>query len=296
MSAATPEPAATTFLPPGPYRVRSGYAGRRVVSAWVLRLLALLIAIGGAFYVQDGVRTLLHDQALVDDAEAREVPADFQGRVESRLGLLPSYRGTVRYDLPDGKEFSAKIDFSTLWKIDTQVPPTVRFRAAAPTDFVLNWAGTALGSRWVTLALLGGVLMLGFPALLWYLGRNVARRVDLVRALAAAGHELVLPLVAVTEQKQYGRVTRRTYASRLPGEGKPRKVQESWRPKHGGPCFVAPGQMLAVASVHEPDQALLLREDLWPLELPADVAAAVTARVAGAFAAAGGTAAAEERG
>ncbi len=265
------------FLPPGPYRVVRGYVGRRTVGAWVLRVLTLAMLVGGGLLMQKWVGELRHDAALWDDPQAIEVPAEFRGRVQSRLGMLPTYRGKVGFRLDQGGWQEGTIEFSTLLEVDDHAPTTVRVRPDAPQDFVFSWAATSLGSRWAMTGLMGAVFLLVLPASLWFFARHTGRRAELARCLAIEGEEHLLPVVGITEQKHYGKVRNRTFTVQLVGDGKPREVGGTFAAKHQA-FLVGGSHALVVTSPLLPGDGIVLRADLWPLDLPPEAVAAARQR------------------
>ncbi|MBL8756298.1 MAG: hypothetical protein JNK15_23585 [Planctomycetes bacterium] len=274
--------AATAWLPKGPWQVDPGYVRGKRIRGWLLRCVALAIAVAYAFFAQGEIGDLRRDAAIADDPAAIEVGADFDGRVESRWGLFAQYRGTVRFRTADGRPHSGKVDFSTMTEIDTKAPLTVRFVPGKPDEFVISWAAAAVGSRWLSLVVLAGFGLVLFPGMLWWLASGLLAQAALALALAVDGEQHVLRLVRVEEHKQYGRLVHRRFVAEMPGAKKSSFAYGVWKPKEGTACLVPPDGVLVVSSPLVPRQVLMLRHDLWPLRLPDQVRQEVLARLAAA--------------
>lgn len=259
---------------PRPWAFAPWYRRRRRLGALLLGLAAVLISLGGAYWLQGEWRQIAHDSALAADPNTVEVPADFEGRVETRYGLMASYRGTVRYELPDGSTHQAKVDFDTWAEIDNRIPVAVRFRADAPTDFVFSWAASAFGERWGMFGLFA-VVLLGFVAMPWWSARKFARQARLVAALAHDGQARRGRLVQVQEVKQYGRVVNRIHTVEVQLGEQLQRVHQPFPPRRGGAFRVGDEHVLLLVSPSYPRDVLVLREDLWPLQVDAATLAAV---------------------
>ncbi len=268
------------WLPAGPWPVEPGYVRGKRIRGWLLRCVALAVAIAYALYAQGEIADLARERAILARPDAVEVAAEFDGRVESRWGLFASYRGTVRFVAPGGVVQEGKVDFSTLTQIDTQAPVTVKFAPALPEQFVLSWAADAMGSRWVMLAILAGFGLLVLPGLFWWIGSLLFGQVDLALAVSVDGEQHVRRLVRVEEQKQYGKLIVRRYVVEVPTARGPKQLFAAWKQKEGTACLVPPDGVLVLSSPSVPKRVLVLRHDLWPLQLPDEVRQAVLQRLA----------------
>ena len=259
---------------PRPWQFASSYRRRRLLGAFLLRICAVLISLGGAFWLQGEWRQIAHDVALAADPNTVEVPADFEGRVETRFGLLASYRGTVRYDLPDGRTHQAKVDFDTWTEVDNRIPVAVRFRPDAPTDFVFSWAASTSGERWGMFGLFA-VVVLGFVAMPWWSARKFAQQARLLAALANDGEGRLGRLVQVQDVKPYGRVVNRIHTVEVQVGERVQRVNQAFPPRRGGAFRIGDEHVLLLASPSFPRDVLVLREDLWPLQVDAATLAKV---------------------
>lgn len=261
---------------PRPFRVVASYTRRRHLGVWLLRTLAVALSLVFAFALQDEWRELQRHAALRDDPQAIEVPADFEGRVSSRFGLLPSYRGTVVFDGADGRRQRGVVAFTAWHEVAPGTRTTVRFRPDAPDGFVFSWALAVHGQRW---SLLGVAILLAFVFVLlpWRLAQAFQRQLQLVAALAHDGQELLGELRGIDDVKQHGRVVQRVHKVDLVVDGARLRLHAAFAPRHGGAFLVGEQHVLLLWSKSRPKQALVLREDLWPLQVDAATVAKVRA-------------------
>jgi len=262
--------AAVPSLPPGPYRIANAYGRRSLTAGLIMHgvgvgFLALAVALLWA-----ELPRILRDREIWRADDAVTVPAEFDGEVRSKLGLFPRYSGTVRYPKPDGAVGEGQASFTTLVEVDTEVPIEVRFRAAEPDDFVLSWAGENVGARLWAQALLASVVGLVLPGLCFFTGwRSLGQR-RFAQALSEDGEATLARVTGIDEQRQHGRIIVRRVSVEIPTADGVRKVVEPFQPKQGLPFFVDDERTLALTSARFPKRAIVLRHDLWPLELVAD--------------------------
>ncbi|MCA8965865.1 MAG: hypothetical protein KDC48_13355 [Planctomycetes bacterium] len=272
------------FLPAGPYRLAGGYARRAFLLGWMLRGFGLLFVALLAWVMSQRVPALLQDAAIWNAADAVEAPAEFEGRVSSRLGVWPEYRGTVRFVAADGSRHEQRLEFETLLEIDRDTPSVVRYLPSDPDAFVYCWAGENITQRWLSLLVLGVVFGALLVPALWFLGGRWVRQCRLAAAIAEDGCEATARVLEVREQKQYGRVVSRVVRVELQTPDGPCKFGEVFGKKQGLPCLVDARRVLCVVSPRFPKLAVLLRDDLYPLELPAGQQEQALQRIAAAVA------------
>lgn len=242
-------------------------------------LLGVVAIAAATFHGITQWRDIARQRAIYDHAGAVEVPAEFTGRLQTNLGLMSEYRGKVRFSAPDGGERTRRFALNMFGELPPHEPLRVRFLPADPADFAVSWAVVAEGRRIGHLGL-GLALGLLFSAVMVGFARPAFRRARVAAALALDGREAVGRCLRSHDTRKLGRVVRRTWVVSWQGPAGERTVVGEFPPRHGGPCLVGADSVLLVWSPAVPDAALVLRHDLWPLQLPPERARAVLARIA----------------
>lgn len=266
----SPPGSTEAFLPRGPYQVVPGFTRTCRIRAVVMLGIAAAL-LGGAVVAWMAFAPEFQRVSEVwEHPDAVDLPARYEGTVESRMGLGALYRGTLHYVLPDGTEASREESFSPLYEIDDTAPTFLR---GLPDDFdnaVFSWAADNIGARWATL-LVGDGMLLAFAVMFWWLAAVQRRRIKLADAIAVDGEELLAKVLQCQEEAPQGKVVSIKVVCEVPGASGQAKVTDRFPVKKPGPCLL-PGPdggvlALSVVSRQLPGRGLVLREDLWPLQL-----------------------------
>jgi hypothetical protein len=253
---------------PSPLALRPGYLKRQTAQAHaavaaVTCLVVLAVAIVGLL-----VRPLLREQAVW----ARGVPAthvQYDGQ-KSTDRFFNDFTLRVTYDDADGVSHHQRLEFGTLlFGIDQETPPEVRFDPAAPDIFALNIAVGAAPSRW-TYSLALGIWPL-FPAAFAIRGaRMLYRRVRRARQCVLDGRPVAVEVVFPRPVVMGNGKVRYDYRLTNP-DGSVLRAHVDFEGTHG-PVFIGGkrGQthLLAIQSQSDPEALLVVRDDLYPLDLP----------------------------
>jgi hypothetical protein len=271
-------------LPERPLRVHPRFLRTSWILAAAFAVLGLAGLIGYPLWQLDEARTILEDQRIW----ATGVPASdasVEGRETSHNFFLYSYRLDVAYTDREGREHQRALSFAALSSVNQRAPVEVRYDPQDPERFALSWAVHKRGSRWASFAFLGGMgVVLGLVFL--FGARTVIRRIGDAQLVAAIGSEEVeLALAAVVYLKQHGRSTGQVkyrYLVPLPSGGQATHEVIFNRKKQEKPLFADPGEtrVLALRSPKLPQRPVVLRNDLYPFQVPAGALDLVTARLA----------------
>ncbi|MCC6807977.1 MAG: hypothetical protein IT381_11180 [Deltaproteobacteria bacterium] len=274
------------LLPPGPWKLRSGYLFKRHFFA-VLLLLAG-IGIGGAYGVwqwEEAAR-ILADGRVWDDPKAIETGADVDGKVTTRKFIFNSYDLKVTFDDENEQVHHDVLEFSTVWStVDQEQSPVVRYLPGAPDKFALNWATGVSGGRWASFALMFGigVLIFGFGLIGFaYATWNGTRR---VAAAASRGVEVECPILGVAKQvvngKESGNLLYRYKVPEHLGVPPGFELTEIVNPKKGLPVLLDKDtKLLVIVSTDAPKHPVVLRADLSPLDVEEGLRLQVSEQVA----------------
>jgi hypothetical protein len=258
---------------PRPWRFVNGYRNRRRVGTIALRLLAIVLLLVGAEVVRRDLGGLRMESELWHDPTAVELPARFDHVVDDRLGLLPYYRGLVHYTA-DGAGQRADLAFATTTRIPPAVAFVVRVRPGAPGAFCSSWQLHARTGRHVLLALFA-LLLLAFALVPWLLARAFARQLALLHQLQRDGEFVRLPIVREQVVHEHGAPTRIVVTVAIGAAARTYRRHAWFVPRRGGPFRIGDEQVLALWSPSLPGAALVLREDLWPLQVEPEWQAAL---------------------
>jgi hypothetical protein len=213
---------------------------------------------------QDTLADLLHGPALFETG-APAKGAEVEGTEHSTNAILNRYELNVRYRDREGGAHQGKVEFTLLFGwIGKGEPFTVHYDPQHPDDFVLSWAVSRLGRRWLPFVI--GVLVTFAAWLLAGVAWPFATVQELRRWTLAASRsrEVLLPIAKViTLTKGKKDTGKRQYVYQYGGR---ERIAEY--PKGRAPLLDASGRAL-VALVPEDEQPpgwpLLLGSDLHPL-------------------------------
>jgi hypothetical protein len=217
------------------------------------------------------MQPLLDEQRLWADG-VPATNASYEG-TESSDGLFKKYTLHVAYEDAVGAQHHRLVEFDTfLFGMDRDEGPEVHFALGAPDTIALGSAVHARAPRWAYGLALGAVVPLALAAALLRYARRLHREIGVRRRCALDGRPVVLELVFPRPIGVAGGKLRYDYRLRGP-DGSEIRDHVECKGTHG-PLFVGGrrGQthILALRSSSSPSVILPLRDDLYPLDLPAD--------------------------
>ncbi len=292
------------FLPPRPLKLQRSFLIRAYF--WGILWVLVGLGVGGAYLVwqyRDAAR-------VIADGEVWEhgTPAELgsvRGTQRSRYGIFKEYSLDVSYtdtsNLPHNDHFT----FSTLFGgVDDDAQPTLRFDPQDNSRYAISWAVECTKSRWASIGFMSIVGALIGVAIL-SLGAILLKRARTAQRVAATSEEVECLLLSATEQIVNGRpnghiVYRfvvpalaplendnagyRANAVRAETATASRNHEAIMQRSKGEPFFTQRGAggdlVLVLVSRENPKDVLLLRYDLYPLDLSEDQKAAALARAA----------------
>jgi hypothetical protein len=266
-------PVAVALPLPRPWRFVNGYGFRRRAATVALRLLAFVLLLLGAEVVRRDVEALRVEAEIWHDPAAVELPARFDHVVDDRLGLLPYYRGLVHYTAA-GAVQRADLAIATTTRIPAAVPFVVRVRPNAPGAFCSSWQLHARPGRQALLVLFA-LLLLAFALLPWLLARAFARQLELLHRLQRDGEFVRLPIEREQVVHEHGAPTRVAITVAVAAPTRTYRRHAWFVRRRGGPFRIGDEQVLALWSPSLPGAVLVLREDLWPLQVDPEWQAAL---------------------
>ena len=183
-------------VPERPLKLKS----RFVIARWLEAVglgVGCLAAFSGVVYSEaNAIRTLLHDQHLWEQGQLSR-GAGVHGRKQSGR-FSNTYDLTVTYLDAAHRRHEGRAKFYLLFgSVDPSEPADVRYDPLNPDDFVLSWAMTKVGRRWLDTS-----CTLLFCSALWvlvgvFLPRQILRQLADWKRVAARSDEVTLKLTKI---------------------------------------------------------------------------------------------------
>ena len=285
-----------SILGPRPLALRSSYVAKHTILGG-LGLIAG-VAVGVAYLAWQGahVQSLLHEQEVWE----RGVPAAMAqvgGEITSHSFIIHDYELEIRYmtvpagDPPTAGVHDVEFEFMTLFGGPGAEPPeaVIRHLPDDATKFALSWAVDSAPSRWAAIgfmSLAGLLIAVGIVAL----GGAGLKSLRTAKAAAFRSDDVLLEIVNIEELEQSGKPTgalKYTYVPRpaasatsagiIPKTGVTQAEITFGKAKY--PLFagsdgdpdagpVVGAFMLGLRPAFRPDEMLIPRDDLHPLDIP----------------------------
>ncbi|HEX2573099.1 MAG TPA: DUF3592 domain-containing protein [Polyangia bacterium] len=272
------------LLPPRPLRLRRGFVLWSYFGAITLGLAGAAALVAYVAWQLGEARQIQTDHAIWDHGTLAE-SSNVSGHETSHNFILNSYTLDVDYVDDKGQTHRGKTEFSSLFaSVDQKTEADVRYDPAHPERFALRWAIDLRGYRWAafTFMMVAGIgIGLAFLALAF----GLYRRVTDARAVAEDSQEVEIEQTRVVAVTQNGRPTGTSqFHYQLTTEaGKTVKRNVAFRTNKGQSPLYTDAQksrFLALRSSRSPDRPVILRNDLYPLDLSPEERAEVEKQLA----------------
>lgn len=271
------------LLPPGPYALVRGYALTRRLGSLLAGCVVVLLVLMFGNDAKDEIGALLRDVRIAG-ATTRESNASWSPRPSDARSwkqqivehVLPTVAGTVAGSI-GGEPVYVQMSLPLLWTRFEDLPPLVLVESLADGALservTTSWHLATRFERWLRLAV-DLTVRFGLVWVVFWLARSTWRRGRSAARIAAHA----IPWIGEARFEPAG--NRWRLMVRWAGRDGESSTQVEQDPRHGGPFLVGPGKVLLLVDPDRPRSAIVLRQRLWPLRLPAATIDDVVARVA----------------
>lgn len=267
----------TPILGPGPHTLRMRATLGSYIGGLLTTFLGLGIVLGFGIFQTDAISALMEESNVWENGTVA-ADAGIDGEVTTTQLIFDSYKLGVQWIDANGQYQQSEQEFATLFDgIEEDDDVVVRY---LPTDegyvIATSWSESVRTSRWTAIAflLIVGLLMGG--VFIW-LGVAIIRKALLSVATMKDFGEVWLRIVHVVATSNNGVVTH-TYT--LFDEERNKEIKQGFTKEHR-PLALGPESAHVLALRKRGGEFLLiLRNDLYPLDMTPTAAADIQARAA----------------
>ncbi len=246
-----------------------------------LSLLGILISISVGLFLGGFVMLWLQKGLVVQTLEDSRIWRDgkqaafgeVSGDVTTNKFVFHKYELKVLYRDDSGRTYRGTTTFDTIFsQVPENAPVQVRYLESDPSQFALSWSMEMRTNRWIEIGLFCAMGLLLLGALCVMIPRTLLRRYfDAMRCLQHS-NEVIVHLAKVVQVTDKGRHINTAYHYVDTNDMGTKIKGVAVFPADREPLFADHQKQTMIALVPHatPQRAVVLRDDLYPFEFPAD--------------------------